>query len=108
MPKYRYQKISGLQSLSRSLISIGNPLIAAAVYGMAGLDAVILLDLVSFAIAFAALALFIRIPTVRAGAGVLIDLWGSLSPDGDKLPQRSFVTDDTFRVTDVRARFLWN
>ena len=69
VPKHRYQKISGLQSLSRSLISIGNPLIAAAVYGTAGLDAVILLDVVSFAIAFAALALFIRIPAVRAGSG---------------------------------------
>ena len=69
VPKDRYQKISGLQSLSRSLISIGNPLIAAAVYGMAGLDAVILLDLVSFAVAFAALALFIQIPAVRAGTG---------------------------------------
>ena len=39
VPKDQYQRTSGLQSLSRSLISIGNPLIAAAVYGMAGLDA---------------------------------------------------------------------
>ena len=31
VPKEYYQKTSGLQSLSRSLISIGNPLIAAAV-----------------------------------------------------------------------------
>ena len=69
VPKDQYQKTSGLQSLSRSLISIGNPLIAAAVYGMAGLDAVVFFDLVSFAIAFAALALFIRIPAVRAETG---------------------------------------
>lgn len=69
VPKDQYQKISGLQSLSRSLISIGNPLIAAVVYGMAGLDAVVFFDLVSFAIAFAALALFIRIPAVRAETG---------------------------------------
>lgn len=69
VPKDQYQKISGLQSLSRSLISIGNPLIAAAVYGMAGLDAVVFFDLVSFAIAFAALALFILIPAVRAETG---------------------------------------
>jgi len=58
-----------LQSLSRSLISIGNPLIAAAVYGMAGLDAVIILDLASFTAAFAVLARFIRIPAVHAGTG---------------------------------------
>ena len=69
IPKEQYQRTSGLQSLSRSVISVGNPLIAAAVYGIAGLGAVIMLDLASFAIAFAALACFIRIPAVRAGNG---------------------------------------
>ena len=69
VPKDQYQRTSGLQSLSRSLISIGNPLIAAAVYGMAGLDAVIILDLASFTAAFAVLACFIRIPAVHAGTG---------------------------------------
>ncbi|SEP83700.1 Major Facilitator Superfamily protein [Lachnospiraceae bacterium NE2001] len=64
IPKDYYQKTSGLQSLSRSLITIGNPLIAAAVYGLAGLDAAIAVDLVTFVIAFAALAFFIRIPDV--------------------------------------------
>ena len=34
VPKEEYQKTSGLQSLSRSLISIGNPLISAALYGI--------------------------------------------------------------------------
>ena len=68
IPKEQYQKTSGLQSLSRSVISVGNPLIAAAVYGIAGLGAVIMLDLASFAIAFVTLACFIRIPAVRAGA----------------------------------------
>ena len=68
IPKEQYQKTSGLQSLSRSVISVGNPLIAAAVYGIAGLGAVIMLDLASFAIAFVALACFIRIPAVRARA----------------------------------------
>ncbi|MBR6148642.1 MAG: MFS transporter [Lachnospiraceae bacterium] len=64
IPKEHYQKTSGLQSLSRSLITIGNPLIAAAIYGIAGLDAAIAVDLLTFAIAFFALALFIRIPEI--------------------------------------------
>ena len=68
VPKEQYQRISGLQSLSRSLISIGNPLIASAVYGLAGLDAVICLDLATFAVAFTVLAFFVRIPEVRAGS----------------------------------------
>ena len=65
--KEQYQRISGLQSLSRSLISIGSPLMAAAVYGAAGLGAVIILDLVSFYVAFMTLACAIQIPAVRAG-----------------------------------------
>jgi len=36
IPRKYDQKTSGLQSLSRSLISIGNPLIASALYGFGG------------------------------------------------------------------------
>ncbi len=64
VPKEQYQRTSGLQSLSRSLISIGNPLIATAVYGIAGLDAVIAVDLITFGIAFTALLFFIRLPDI--------------------------------------------
>ena len=64
IPKEYYQKTAGLQSLSRSLITIGNPLIASAIYGLAGLDAAIAVDLMTFAVAFAALALLIRIPEI--------------------------------------------
>lgn len=62
--KDRYQKISGLQNLSRSLVSVLNPLIAAALYSLAGLDIVIAVDLISFVIAFAALAGFIKVPCI--------------------------------------------
>ncbi|MBR1673959.1 MAG: MFS transporter [Eubacterium sp.] len=68
IPKEYYQKTGGLQSLSRSLVSIGNPIIAAALYGIAGLDAAIMVDLISFVIAFVALAGFIRIPKVEKDA----------------------------------------
>ena len=64
IPKEHYQKTGGLQSLSRSLVSIGNPVIAAALYSLAGLDVIIMVDLTTFAIAFLALALFISIPKV--------------------------------------------
>ena len=69
VPKEQYQRTSGLQSLSRSLVSIGSPLIATALYGAAGLQLVIAFDLLSFAVAFATLACRIRIPAVHAGAG---------------------------------------
>ncbi len=62
VPKDQYQKVSGLQSLSRSVISILNPLIAAALYSFAGLELVIAVDLISFMVAFIALAAFIKVP----------------------------------------------
>ena len=64
VPKEQYQRTSGLQSLSRSLISIGSPLIASALYGFAGLDAVIAADLITFGIAFVTLLFFIRLPDI--------------------------------------------
>ena len=63
-PKDCYQKTGVLQALSRSLITIGHPIIAAALYGLAGLDAAIVLDMGTFLIAFLALALLIKIPKV--------------------------------------------
>ena len=65
VPKEHYQKTSGLQQLSRSLISIGNPLIASALYGLAGLDVVIGVDLVTFAIAFLSLLFLIKLPEIQ-------------------------------------------
>lgn len=64
VPKDQYQRTSGLQSLSRSLISIGNPLIAAALYGTLGLNAVIIVDLTTFGIAFLSLLFFICLPDI--------------------------------------------
>lgn len=66
MPEKYYQKTSGLRSLSRSLISILNPLIATAVYSFAGLTGVVAVDIGSFAIAFTALLFFVKIPESRS------------------------------------------
>ncbi len=62
IPDKYYQKTSGLRSLSRSLISVLNPLIATAMYSFAGLNGVIAVDIGSFIVAFMALLFFIRIP----------------------------------------------
>ena len=66
IPKEQYQRASGFHSLSRSLISILNPLLATALYSLAGLEIVIAFDLGSFAVAFLALLFLIRIPEVPA------------------------------------------
>lgn len=62
IPEKYYQKTSGLCSLSRSLISILNPLIGTALYSFVGLNGVIAVDIGSFMVAFVALLFFIRIP----------------------------------------------
>lgn len=62
IPKKHYQRTSGLNSLSRSLVSILHPLLATALYSFVGLTGVIVVDLTTFVIAFTVLLLFIRIP----------------------------------------------
>ena len=54
IPEKYYQKTSGLRSLSRSLISILNPLIATTLYAIAGLNAIIAVDMGSITVPFAA------------------------------------------------------
>lgn len=65
VPEKYYQKTSALRSLSRSLISVLNPLIATALYSFAGLSGVVAVDVGSFMIAFSALQFFVKIPESR-------------------------------------------
>ena len=62
MPEKYYQKTSGLRSLSSSMISILNPLIATTLYSFMGLNGVIAVDISSFIVAFTALLFFVKIP----------------------------------------------
>jgi len=62
LPRRHYQRVGGLRYLASSLNGILNPIIATAILTLRGMDAVILFDLFTFAIAFVVLLLFIRIP----------------------------------------------
>lgn len=61
-PKKHYQKVSGLRSFSNSLVSILTPVIAAAVLALVNIQAVIVFDLITFAVAFISLTFFVKIP----------------------------------------------
>lgn len=63
-PKKYYQKTSGLRSFSNSLVTILHPVFATSLFAFAGIKAVICVDLVTFAMAFIALILFIKIPAI--------------------------------------------
>ncbi len=64
-PKKHYQKVSGMLSLSSSLINVLTPVIASAMLACGGIDTVIIFDLLTFAAAFTALAFFINIPEIN-------------------------------------------
>ena len=62
LPRKHYQRVGGLRYLSSSLTGILNPIIATAMMTLLGMDAVILFDLFTFAVAFVVLLVFIHIP----------------------------------------------
>lgn len=75
IPKEYYQKTSGLRSFSGSLNSILTPIIATALFTLAGIETVIAVDLITFGAAFLSLLLFIKIPepekTAQVGESLL-------------------------------------
>jgi MFS family permease len=64
IPKKHYQRVSGMRSLSNSLVTILTPVLATAMLSFTSIQFVILFDLVTFATAFVALLCFVRIPQV--------------------------------------------
>lgn len=62
VPKKYYQKVSGMRSFTNSLNTIMTPIIATAIMAFVGINAVIIIDLCTFALAFISLAGFIKIP----------------------------------------------
>lgn len=63
-PRKHYQRTSGMRSFSNSLVTILNPVLATSLFALAGIEAVIYVDLLTFGIAFITLLLFIRIPSI--------------------------------------------
>lgn len=62
LPEKYYQKVGGMRYLASATNSILTPILATAVLGIAGMSAVIVFDLLTFAAAFVTLAWKIRIP----------------------------------------------
>lgn len=73
LPREHYQRVGGLSYLSNAVNGILKPILATALLGLFGLNAILAFDLLTFAVAFLALALFIRIPELprRDGESLL-------------------------------------
>lgn len=69
VPKEKYEKVSGMNSFSNSLITIVTPMLAAFVSSFGGLVGVLLIDILSFSIAFITLLFFIKIPEANEKEG---------------------------------------
>ena len=65
VPKEHYTRVGGLQGISGAAVSILAPALGGAILAFGGMRTVLLIDLVSFGIAFATLLLFIRIPLLE-------------------------------------------
>lgn len=62
VPKEKISNVSGMNSFSGNLIMVLTPVLAAAVYSFAGMNAVLLIDVGSFLFAFCILFFVIHIP----------------------------------------------
>ncbi len=65
-PREQYVRVGGLQALSNSLVTVAAPALATVFLPPGGLRTIFIIDLSTFAVAFCALAFFIRIPALPA------------------------------------------
>ncbi|OKP97038.1 MFS transporter [Paenibacillus sp. P46E] len=68
-PQKHYQKVSGMRSLSNSLVTILTPILATSMLSFTSIRVVILFDLITFATAFMALLCWVHIPQVPKQSG---------------------------------------
>ncbi len=69
-PVKHYQKVSGMQSFSRSLVTVLTPVCATALLSFTSLEFVFLFDLFTFTAAFVSLLFFVKIPKIQKEAKV--------------------------------------
>jgi hypothetical protein len=62
VPKEQYVRAAGMQSFSGSTVAILAPALGSAILAFGGMEAVLTVDLATFAIAFITLLFFVRIP----------------------------------------------
>jgi len=62
VPKEHYTRVSGLRSLSDSVISVFSPILATTIISLLGISIVFVIDFMTFVIAFLSLLLLVKIP----------------------------------------------
>ena len=65
VPKEHYVRVSGLQAFSGSIVTILAPALGSSVLAFGGLEAVLIIDLATFLVAFLTLLFLIKIPKIE-------------------------------------------
>lgn len=65
VPKDKYEQISGLMSVSENLNTVLYPMLAAALMGFSGIEAVLAFDIGAYILAILIMIFFIKIPEVQ-------------------------------------------
>ena len=65
VPEKHYVRVSGLQAFSGSVVTILAPSLGSALFSFGGLKMVLMVDLISFVLAFCILLFFIKIPEIE-------------------------------------------
>lgn len=65
VPKEHYVRVSGLQAFSGSIVTILAPALGSSVLAFGGLEAVLIIDLATFSVAFFTLLFLIKIPKIE-------------------------------------------
>ncbi len=68
VPKEQYSRAGGLQTFSDSVVTILAPALGSALLVFGGITSILIIDLISFAVAFITLLVFVKIPDVVRGA----------------------------------------
>lgn len=91
LPKAFYQRTSGLRSFSQALNSVLTPILATALFSLAGMEWIIALDLLTFAAAFLTLWLLIHPPRAQGAEAAKEGLMASARAGLRWLKQHSLV-----------------
>ncbi len=76
IPKKHYQKTSGMRSLSNSLVTLLAPVLATAILTLSSMDVIIIIDLLTFIIAFISLLMFVKIPKLPSSLSDTAESFG--------------------------------
>ena len=111
LPEKHYQKVGGLRYLSSSVNSILTPVIATAVLGLAGMNAVIAFDLFSFVTAFFVLLFAIRIPEGEQEESEKPTVWKKPeepeNSENMEKPQSSENLENSEKLENLEKESLW-